>query len=130
MDSNMTAKKSQLDQAFLDKQKHELVKLRKQILATRQAEQSEEEGANAEASTQAHEYEDDAQKLTTLELEGNLSASHDQRLSNIERALQKIEDGTYGLSDLSGARIPADRLEASPEALYTLDEQKSRDAER
>jgi DnaK suppressor protein len=126
----MTAKKSQLDQAFLDKQKHQLVKLRKQILATRQAEESEEEGTNAEASTQAHEYEDDAQKLDALELQGNLAASHDERLSNIERALQKIEDGSYGLSDLSGARIPVERLEAAPEALYTLDEQKSRDAGR
>jgi DnaK suppressor protein len=126
----MTDKKSQLDKAFLDKQKQHLVKLRKQILATRQAEENEEKGANAEATSQAHEYEDDAQKLTTLELQGTLAASHDERLGNIERALQKIEDGSYGLSDMSGARIPVERLEASPEALYTLDEQKSRDAGR
>jgi DnaK suppressor protein len=44
--------------------------------------------------------------------------------------LQKIEDGTYGLSDASGAPIPVERLEAAPEALYTLAEQKSRDAAR
>jgi DnaK suppressor protein len=49
-------------------------------------------------------------------------------LSDIERALQKIEDGTYGLSDASGAPIPIARLEAIPEALYTLEEQKIRDA--
>ena len=81
-------------------------------------------------SDQAREYEDDAQKLTTLELEGNLEAADDDRLSNIERALQKIADGTYGLSDASGAPIPIERLEAAPEALYTLAEQKSRDAAR
>ena len=126
----MTGQKSQLDQAFLDKQKQQLVKLRKQILAVRQGEEREEDGANADANAQAHEYEDDAQKLTTLELQGNLAASHNERLGNIERALQKIEDGSYGVSDLSGVRIPIERLEASPEALYTLDEQKSRDAGR
>jgi RNA polymerase-binding transcription factor DksA len=78
----------------------------------------------------AREFEDDAQKLTTLELEGNLAAADDDRLSNIERALQKIADGTYGLSEGSGAPISVERLEASPEALYTLDEQKSRDVAR
>jgi len=43
---------------------------------------------------------------------------------------KKIDDGTYGLSDASGAPIPIERLEATPEALYTLAEQKSRDASR
>jgi DnaK suppressor protein len=130
MSSKVTGKTSQLDQAFLDKQRRQLVKLRKQILAVKQGEEREEDSANAEANNQAHEYEDDAQKLTTLELQGNLSTAHDARLSNIERALQKIDEGSYGLSELSGARIPVERLEASPEALYTLDEQKSRDAGR
>jgi DnaK suppressor protein len=51
-------------------------------------------------------------------------------LSNIRRALQKIDEGTYGLSDESGSPIPVERLEANPESLYTLDEQRSRDATR
>jgi len=71
-----------------------------------------------------------AEAAATLELEGNLAAADDNRLSNIERALQKIADGTYGLSDGSGAPISLERLEASPEALYTLEEQKSRDVAR
>jgi DnaK suppressor protein len=94
----------------------------------RRGQESEEANANAQTADQAHEYEDDAQKLDALELEGNLSAADDDRLSNIERALQKIDDGTYGLSDGSGAPISIERLEAIPEALYTLDEQKTRDA--
>jgi len=57
-------------------------------------------------------------------------ASSPAEINQIERALQKIEDGTYGLSDASGAPIPIERLEAAPEALYTLAEQKSRDAAR
>jgi DnaK suppressor protein len=126
----MTLKKSRLDQAFLDRQKRRLTELRKQILQVRRGQSGEQDAVNAESNDQAREFEDDAQKLTTLELEGNLAAADDDRLSNIERALQKIEDGTYGLSEGSGAPISVERLEASPESLYTLNEQKSRDAAR
>ncbi|HEY0799257.1 MAG TPA: hypothetical protein VGD54_00325 [Steroidobacteraceae bacterium] len=124
----MTSPKSRHDPAFLERQKRRLTELRKQILQVRRGQTGEESGVNTDASGQAREFEDDAQKLATLELEGNLEAADDNRLSNIERALQKIADGTYGLSDASGAPISVERLEASPEALYTLDEQKSRDA--
>jgi DnaK suppressor protein len=126
----MTPPTSRFDQAFLGRQKRRLTELRQQILRVRRGEESEEAGANAETHDQAREFEDDAQKLTTLELEGNLAAADEDRLSNIERALKKIDDGTYGLSDASGAPIPIERLEAAPEALYTLAEQKSRDASR
>ena len=43
-------------------------------------------------------------------------------LANIDRALKKIELGTYGLSDMSGKAIPKERLEASPEAVLTVEE--------
>jgi DnaK suppressor protein len=116
------------DRKFLDKQKSQLTALRKQILSVRDGQTREDASVNAEAADGAREFEDDAQKLTALELQGNLAAADDERLSNIERALQKIDDGTYGLSDGSGTPIPIERLEASPEALYTLEEQEARDA--
>lgn len=53
-------------------------------------------------------------------------AMHDvdaRRLRNIDRALQKIEQGTYGLSDASGKPIPRERLEATPEAILTVQEE-------
>jgi DnaK suppressor protein len=126
----MTAKNTRLDDAFVGNQKLRLTQLRQQILAVRRGEESEEAADNAQTSGQAREYEDDAQKLAELELAGSLSAAEDDRLSNVERALQKIADGSYGLSDASGAPIPIERLEATPEALYTLAEQASRDAAR
>jgi RNA polymerase-binding transcription factor len=123
-------KQARLDPAFLEKQKQKLQALRSQILGTRQGETGEESGANAEVQDQAHEAEDDAQRLSELELEGNLAAFADSRLDDIERALQKIDAGTYGVSETSGAPIPIERLEAYPEARDTLEEQKSRDARR
>lgn len=126
----MTPPTSRLDKAFLARQQRRLTDLRQKMLQVRRGEESAEASANAETRDQAREFEDDAQKLATLELQGNLEAADDDRLSNIERALQKIADGTYGLSDASGAPIPIERLEAAPEALYTLAEQETRDAAR
>ena len=123
----MTRETSRLDPAFIERQKRRLTKMRQQILGARRDLENEEASVKDELSGQAREYEDEAQKLTTLEIDENLQAVEDDRLSDIERALQKIEDGTYGLSDASGAPIPIARLEAIPEALYTLEEQKIRD---
>ncbi len=111
----------------MERQRGRLLELRNQIVSARRREASEGAGANAEVNDQPHEYEDDAQRLTTVELEENLIAADDARLVAIERALQKIEAGNYGFSDESGQPIPLDRLEAAPEAAYTLDEQRARE---
>jgi RNA polymerase-binding transcription factor DksA len=43
----------------------------------------------------------------------------------VRRALQKIAEHTYGISDASGQPIPRARLEAMPEATLTLTEELS-----
>jgi len=47
------------------------------------------------------------------------------RLARIERALNKIDEGTYGFSDVSGQPIPDQRLEAAPDATNTVQEQEA-----
>ena len=43
-------------------------------------------------------------------------------LVDVERALEKLEEGTYGVCDVCGARIPDERLEARPwTALCVMD---------
>jgi DnaK suppressor protein len=44
-------------------------------------------------------------------------------LAKIDRALQRIEEGTYGISEVSGRPIPIERLEAVPYATTLVDEQ-------
>jgi DnaK suppressor protein len=119
--------KPRLDPAFLEQQKHRLTKLRQEILSIRQGQQGEQNSVNAELSGQARDYEDDAQRLAALELEDNLVVHDDDRLSNIDRALRKLDEGTYGLSAASGEPIPLERLKAYPEALYTEEEQRERE---
>lgn len=41
-------------------------------------------------------------------------------LKQVERALEKIEDGTYGVCDVTGEDIPVARLEAVPYANMTV----------
>jgi DnaK suppressor protein len=48
-----------------------------------------------------------------------------RRLSLVERALRKIDEGTYGVCDATGRRIPKGRLQAVPEAVYTLEAQQN-----
>ena len=45
-------------------------------------------------------------------------------LRQIDRALEKIEEGTYGVCDLSGEEIPMKRLEALPYASMTVKAQE------
>jgi DnaK suppressor protein len=123
----MNNEKLRSDKAFLDAKRRELTALREQLLGTKASARSEEADVDENASGEAREFEDDAQKLVTLELEGSLEARDTERLVNIERALRKIDEGTYGLSDASGEPIPIDRLNAVPDAIYTLAEQEALD---
>jgi DnaK suppressor protein len=46
------------------------------------------------------------------------------QLSAVERAEQRLRDGTYGISIQSGEPIPDARLEARPTAELTVEEQQ------
>jgi DnaK suppressor protein len=123
----MTTGKSKLDAAFITQQQRLLTRLRSSLKAAAQSTETDERDVNAASANSAREYEEDAQNLAALELDGNLVARDNRRLERVERALEKISNGTYGLSDLSGAAIPRERLEAVPEAIYTLSEEQSRE---
>jgi DnaK suppressor protein len=45
-------------------------------------------------------------------------------LRQIERALEKVDEGTYGVCDISGEEIPLKRLEAIPYATMTVKAQE------
>ncbi len=114
-----------LDPAYIGRKRQQLTQLRAELRRTTDAAEAEENNVAKESNLQAREYEDDAQRLDTLEREGTLVARDVQRLAMVERALQKIDEGTYGVSDISGHPIPKDRLEAIPEAINTLSEQRA-----
>ena len=123
----MESKDAKLEQNFIDHQLVRLKALRAELIAAADGKAGEDAAIRAAAAGEAQEYEDDAQKLAIVELDSNLVAHDQQRLALIDRALQKIADGTYGLSDASGDPIPRERLEVMPEAIHTVAEQGSRE---
>src|SRR6266404_6210826 len=94
---------------FIAKQRLHLTKLRAALVAAAQRDEAEEATIKSESGG-AQEYEDDAQRLAMLELDGNLVVRDIQRLARVDRALKKIEEGSYGLSDISGQLIRRERL--------------------
>jgi len=115
------------DRAFIERKREQLTKLRKELLRLAATRETEETDINARSSGEAREYEDDGQRLTILDNDGDLIAHDIGRIAAIDRALQKIEEGTYGFSDLSGDPIPVERLEVTPDAIYTVEEQEARE---
>jgi RNA polymerase-binding transcription factor len=127
----MTAKASAQDANFLSAQRESLSRLREALLATARADEADEADVRSEsAASGSREYEDDAQKLAALELDGNRVVRDIARLERVERALRKIEEGTYGVSDLSGNPIPKERLMAVPEAICLAEEERAFESQK
>jgi DnaK suppressor protein len=125
----MNSKVQTLEPAFIERQRQQLSLLRAALLAAAHGETDEASG-NTGSDAGPREFEDDAQKLTMLELEGHLVRRDLDRLARVDRALKKIEEGTYGRSDVSGRPIPRERLEAIPEALCTITEEQEQELEQ
>ena len=65
----------------------------------------------------------------TFERTKDLSVQEDVegRLEDIARALEKLDDGTYGTCEVCGEAIPDERLEAVPAARYCVTHQAARE---
>jgi DnaK suppressor protein len=124
----MSNSHQQLDAAFVESKRRELIKIRDALRGSAAAAEREEGNLKDASAAQSREFEDDAQKLDTLEKEGILVNRSVTRLALVERAIAKIDAGTYGISDVSGERIPKERLNVMPEAVTTIREQE--DSER
>jgi DnaK suppressor protein len=68
------------------------------------------------------DYVDPAQSLTAEGMDDAVAESLRGRLEAIERAEERLANGTYGLSVRSGKPIPDARLEANPTAELTVEE--------
>ena len=111
------------DGHFLDRQRQRLQALRDELLQSERDSLSEERTLEAERTDRPRDDGEDAVNDALREVD---RTQHDRagiRLTTIERALEKIREGTYGLSDASDRPISRDRLEAVPEAIYTVEEE-------
>ena len=123
----MPKQKAAGDPTFLKQQRKRLIAMRDELLSRDAAKAPLDRTTRPEG---AEEIEDDAQKMAHSEVDDTVHVVEVQRLRSIERALAKIDEGTYGLSDLSGDPIPRARLEAIPEAVLTIQEEEAREKQR
>tara|TARA_B100000745_G_C19972960_1_gene329303 strand:+ start:82 stop:447 length:366 start_codon:yes stop_codon:yes gene_type:complete len=72
---------------------------------------------------QADEGTDDFDRTINIEVTGKEL----DILKQIERALEKVEENTYGICDISNEEIPIKRLEAIPYATMTVKAQEDFD---
>ena len=123
---------NELDRKFIEHQRVRLEELRAELVGVRDSAQEDRRDlAEQEEDFTQHDSGDMSYSLFTREVDSTLEEQVGRRLRSVERALQKIEEGTYGLSDDSGEPIPEGRLEALPEAVRTVEEQgRDREAYR
>ena len=95
----------------------EQAQLRKQL-----AEVGEYETEDRQAEGETGDEVDSAQPLVAQGIDDALAVGLRDRLAIVERALGRIDDGTYGRSVRSGLPIPDARLEADPAAELTVEE--------
>ena len=77
---------------------------------------------------QTGELEEGASGLETESVDVALAANLRGELAAVERAEERIADGSYGRSVQSGAAIPDERLEVEPLAERTVEEQRLHEA--
>ena len=126
----MANQQSGLSDDFIATQRERLLTLKRELLGNEEGGIAAERRLQEERGSEAEEYEDDAQCMEQDITNQALRDVNDRRIGDIERALQKIAEGTYGLSDESGVPIPKARLDAMPEAILTVEEQEKREAGR
>lgn len=114
--------KMALKKPEVEKFKKRLLELRAQISRTFKgsaAEVKTPDEATGYSQHQADQGTDDFDRTINMEL----TEREFGMLRQIDRALEKIDDGTYGVCDISGEDIPIARLEAVPYATMTVKSQ-------
>ena len=88
--------------------------------------QTQDEGrVSDQASDIPEDFGDAGLPLTEEANDEAVAGTLGDRLDAIDRALARLEAGTYGRSVLSGKPIPDERLEADPAAELTIEEARA-----
>ena len=114
----------ELDQQFVENQRERLVGLRDELVRIKEGMSAEEKDLGETEGETTLDSGDLGQDMFTREMDASIGEQVERRLGEVDQALRKIEESTYGLSDESGEPIPRGRLEAIPEATRTVEEQQ------
>jgi DnaK suppressor protein len=110
----------------IDKQKNTLIQLRVEVVANLEQLRSQVELTSnssltgSEADIPTHDA-DSGSALFDRERDESMLLDFETRLEEIDRALEKIAEGTYGICDRDGKKITPERLHAIPEAILCIE---------
>lgn len=111
---------------LLDEERERLEGLREEYSSLRDA--SEEDGMQELSSVDQHQADIGTE---TFERSKDLSILDEveAELAEIEHALQRLDEGTYGTCEACGKTIPDDRLEAMPATRFCVEDQAKAESE-
>ncbi|HAH04833.1 TPA: hypothetical protein DCL28_04760 [Candidatus Komeilibacteria bacterium] len=116
----MTQSKSNLSQAFLKNIKENLLerkaKLKAQLNTFAEKDPKQEDNYNSDFPEFGDKEDENAAEVAVFESNLSLEDTLEQSLEMINRALQKIENGAYGLCEKCGETINEERLKIMPTA--------------
>ena len=122
---------TELDPEFLEQQKKRLQETHTELTRIREGmEEDEQYRSEEERDFTEHDSGDMAASMHTREVDATIDEQSARRLGDVERALQKIEEGSYGVCDDTGEEISRGRLEAMPEATRTVEAQQRAERDR
>ena len=118
--------------AFIKKQQQKLLDLRDDLMEALHGVQSEAIKAASEGSDAGNgQHQGDAGSDSyDRDLALSMLAKEKDALQEVEAALTRILEGTYGLDEMDGEKIPQERLEVLPFARLTIQNQTKWEAEQ
>ena len=107
---------------------HYKKQLQEQLASLRSTAQSHERQLEESHTTNDFIGGDRAAELENLEVDSSVADSEENLARKIEHALERIEDGKYGICEECQAEIPAARLKAKPSVSLCIDCQEKHEA--
>ena len=121
--------KPRFGEVFLEKQRQALLAERRRYTAHAERYEAEAEQLVNEREPGDVQFDEESGEGDSIAVERDralqISAREREEIAEIDAALARIEDGTYGICVVSGKPIPKERLEAIPHASMRVEVKSS-----
>lgn len=95
-----------LDKSFIEDQKQRLLEIQAELERMRDGlDEDQRDRAEDEGDYTEHDSGDLGQSMFNREMDATIEGQVGRRLEDVERALEKIEEGSYGVCDDTGGRF-------------------------
>ena len=99
-------------------------RLQSMVSELRSETRQEENGQTGELSSYDQHPADSGSETFEREKDLSILEGLETELAEIEAALRRLDEGTYGIDEVTGERIDPARLDARPEARTNIDTQR------